>query len=349
MNEEFQDIHESDLTSSERASLRNRILAFMAEHPARAPLTVRLLDRLESFLDGLERTPLLSARAMVPALALVLVVGIGTSFAAEGALPGDALYPIKVLFNEPFGAALQRSDSAKAKWESTLVSRRLEEAEALAAKGQLTPSVQEALQSSIALSATEFNASVAKLAEVDDVAVVRAQSQFEASLAGHEEVLTKLSRVRDEDARSIAPILASISAQKLTLAVNRATVEAKVATRDGASVRTIAATTRKRAKTAVADVQSAINSQRTPSAAVRVSNTLAQNSINEGDSEYEQGNYAKAFMAFQAATREAGSAQVQVDAQALFSVPGVGATTSATSTATTTLTTATSTATTTEQ
>lgn len=350
MKEESHNIHESDLTQNERASMRNNILAFMAEHPAIAPFWVRFLDSLSALFDRIERTPLFSTRMMVPAFALVLVIGVGTSYAAEGALPGDALYPVKVLFNEPLGEVFQRSDSAKAEWESRLVSRRLEEAEALLAKGELTPIAQEELQASIAVSAAEFNASVAKLAAIDDVAVARAQSKFEASLAGHEEVLMALSNARAAKSQSIAPILASISVHKQALASGRANAEAKVAARDGATVRTIAATTRQSAKTAIADVQTAFTGRGAPSASARISNAIAQNSVNEGDSQYEQGNYAKAFMAFHAATREAGSAQVQVEAQMLLSsLAPDAATTSATSTASTTITTATSTATTTAQ
>lgn len=350
MKEESHNVHESDLTHRERASMRNNILAYMADHPAIAPFWIRFLDRLNAIFDGLERTPLFSARMMVPAFALVLVIGVGTSYAAESALPGDALYPIKVLFNEPLGEAFQQTESAKAEWESRMVSRRLEEAEALAAKGELTPIVQEELQASIAVSAADFNASVAKLAAVDDVAVARAQSKFEASLLGHEEVLTALSSRRAAEGRSIAPILASISVHKQALASGRASAEAKVAAKNDATVRTLAATTRKSAKTAIADVQMAFSDRGTPSASARVSNAIAQNSVNEGDSQFEQGNYAKAFMAFQAATREAGSAQVQVEAQIMLSsLAQDAATTGATSTATTTISTATSTATTTAE
>ncbi|HEV8666577.1 MAG TPA: hypothetical protein VN665_01875, partial [Candidatus Paceibacterota bacterium] len=48
-----------------------------------------------------------SPRYMVP-IALLLVVGLsgGTAFAAEGALPGNPLYAVKVNVNEPVQVAL---------------------------------------------------------------------------------------------------------------------------------------------------------------------------------------------------------------------------------------------------
>ncbi len=323
-----------DLTQSERASMRNHLMAFMAEHPALAPFWMRVADRLSGFFERAERHSFLSTRTVMPAFALVMVIGVGTSFAAEGALPGSPLYAIKVMFNEPLAGVFVQSDAAQAEWETKLVSRRLEEAEALVSKGMLTPIAQEELQASIAISAADFNTSVAKLAQSDDsAAVARVQSNFEASLAGHEEVLTKLSNSVAAKTQPIGPILASVSVHKQALAMGRANAEAKVAAKDGNTVRTIAATTRKSAKTAIRDVNAAMTQQGAPSASARISGALAENSASEGDSQFEQGNFGKAFMAFQAATREAGSAQVQIEAQVLL-------TTAATGTPTTTPTTA---------
>lgn len=340
MNEQPHNSDENKLTQSERASMRNHLVAFMAEHPALAPFWMRLLDRLGSFFDGAERHSFVSSRTLMPAFALVMVIGVGTSFAAEGALPGSPLYAIKVMFNEPLASVLVQSDAAQAEWETQLVSRRLEEAEELASQGMLTPIAQEELQASIEISAADFNSSVAKLALSDDTAAVaRLQSNFEASLTGHEEVLTTLINSRAAKAQPIGPILASVSIHKQALAMGRAKAEAKIAAKDGATVRTLAATTRKSAQSAIRDVNDAMTSQSAPSASARISSALAENAATEGDSQFEQGNFVEAFMSFQAATREAGSAQVQIDAHALLTTAATGTvatSTSATSTAATT-------------
>src|SRR6185436_14919248 len=50
---------------------------------------------------------------------LLIVAGAGTSFGAEGALPGDLLYPVKVKVNEEVRGALTLSSESKAEWQTT--------------------------------------------------------------------------------------------------------------------------------------------------------------------------------------------------------------------------------------
>ncbi len=83
-------------------------------------------------------------RVLAP-LAIVLLIGSGTSFAAEGALPGDTLYPVKVYVNEGVALSLARSSKAKAEAHAALAERRVAEAQALAAEGRLDATTTEAL------------------------------------------------------------------------------------------------------------------------------------------------------------------------------------------------------------
>lgn len=68
---------------------------------------------------------------------LLLLVG-GTAWAAEGALPGDTLYAWKTKVNEPARLAFLPTPIARAEWSMELMTRRLNEAEKLAADGRLT-------------------------------------------------------------------------------------------------------------------------------------------------------------------------------------------------------------------
>lgn len=81
------------------------------------------------------------------ALAVLIALGTGSSatFAAESALPGEALYPVKVLVNEPVAAVFAGSGEAKARYHAKLAVRRVEEAVALEARGALTTDVEQAL------------------------------------------------------------------------------------------------------------------------------------------------------------------------------------------------------------
>ncbi len=71
------------------------------------------------------------------AAVLMLAVGGGTAAAAERALPGDILYPIKVHVNEEVAATLATTPKAKADWQVARAERRLEEAAMLSVAGKL--------------------------------------------------------------------------------------------------------------------------------------------------------------------------------------------------------------------
>ncbi len=70
--------------------------------------------------------------AMVSAsLALVGAGGGVLAYAAESALPGDLLYPVKVSVNEPVVTLLQHTPQEKARWAARKLERRLDEARVL--------------------------------------------------------------------------------------------------------------------------------------------------------------------------------------------------------------------------
>ncbi|MDP3793466.1 MAG: DUF5667 domain-containing protein, partial [Candidatus Uhrbacteria bacterium] len=71
-------------------------------------------------------------------IAIIVVLGGGTSLVAQTSLPGDALYPVKINVNEEAQAFLQTSIEAKARWEVERAERRLEEAEELTVKSTVT-------------------------------------------------------------------------------------------------------------------------------------------------------------------------------------------------------------------
>src|SRR3989344_3616455 len=56
--------------------------------------------------------------SVIASLVIALMLGGGVSFAAEGSLPGDALYPVKVSVNEEVRGAITVGAEAKAEWEA---------------------------------------------------------------------------------------------------------------------------------------------------------------------------------------------------------------------------------------
>ena|SRR3989344_3617975 len=85
-----------------------------------------------------------------PVLALALVFllsGGGLIFGSNQALPGDALYGLKVNITEPLFGSLKFSGEAKAAWQTDLAAKRLNEAVTLEKEGRLDKPKQLQIES----------------------------------------------------------------------------------------------------------------------------------------------------------------------------------------------------------
>jgi len=127
------------LSAPEKSAMLARLQAHMKANPVR-PQAGNLLGRVVSPYSFL-----LSRAILVPFLFMLLVVGSASAYAAEGAVPGDFLYPIKVGITEPVRGALAITAEAKASWHAEAVGRRLREAETLALRGELSPTKSAAI------------------------------------------------------------------------------------------------------------------------------------------------------------------------------------------------------------
>ena len=127
-------------SKQEKKDMRENLEAYAKFHSVRMEAPARLqLQR--SYFYSLQI--FLRKRTMPIILILALMFGGGgVSYAAEGAVPGDVLYPIKVSVNEEARDLVTFSPEAKADWESRLVERRLEEAEKLVEGDALNPVLQ---------------------------------------------------------------------------------------------------------------------------------------------------------------------------------------------------------------
>lgn len=344
----FKGIKQEALTDRERALLRNSLQLAMAEHPAEAPLRIRMLDAIEAFAVG---GP--SFRAVGVAFALVLVLGSGTVFAAQSALPGDPLYAMKVNFNEKLPEVLA-TEEVKVALATERVERRLEEAELLAVQGRLTPEKQAVIEAQLHKSTNEFHARLAVLAEHEDgeTKVADAQSDLEASLEAHERVLASMSlnvpRVRD----TVGSLLATVKTQAAVTRVARAELEDSIARKNTNRTRTVAVEKKSDATVALNQVRATVSQAEDRGSVSRdtrdgaAENTLrVEAAINEGEDRLRDGEFGDAFRTFQEAIRTAKATTLGIEAEARFGTtvaPAVpGATTSATSTATTTTATST--------
>ncbi len=125
------------LSESARSRIQNNLLEYARFHSVRVEGESRFIKQVpqRTSLFTLFKQPKSMTAALI---AIMMIVGGGTSFAASGAVPGDFLYPVKIEVNENFQSAFAISNEAEAKLQVKLAEERLKEAEELAARGELT-------------------------------------------------------------------------------------------------------------------------------------------------------------------------------------------------------------------
>jgi hypothetical protein len=311
----FKFLQSEKLTDNERIRMKNVLLSVMAEHPLQS--TAVVVPRHERFLSYFDSE---SLRPVGFAFALVLVVGIGTSYAAETALPGDPLYAIKVGITEPIQGVLAVSPVARAEWDTELLSRRLEEAATLAAKGNLSDDARSKIETQLAIKAQDVNNSVDRLKSRDDGAVAAAsvESDLEASLVGHERVLTGISVDLPKQAPAIAPLLHKVRAQAESTNAKRKASERNVATKSESTVKAAATNQQKNARNKVRQVRTLAASGHLQASTTAEASSSAQEIeqvIEQAEQKLNEGKYGEALNAFQATIRAAKAVEVNLDAE----------------------------------
>ncbi len=131
--EYLQKLSNLKLSDSSHARIKSNLLEYAKFH------TVRVAGDSRSNSKVQTRTSLFAFKfTYMPFIILfALIVGGGTTFAAQGAIPGDFLYPIKTEVNEPVRSAFAFSADAEANLQASIVAERISEAEELETEGRL--------------------------------------------------------------------------------------------------------------------------------------------------------------------------------------------------------------------
>lgn len=175
------------LSTEEKGAMR-AVLARVARKN-RAPETGSVWSSVSPYLF-LAR--LRTYQTVLAASFMLLVALGGTVYAAEGALPGDTLYPIKTEVNERVRTALAVTDEAKVRLEMRLMERRLEEAEKLSIRTKVSPSARELATQNMEKYAKRVETRIGRLEEKgkDDKALAVAQD-FSDIIRKHERILQR--------------------------------------------------------------------------------------------------------------------------------------------------------------
>lgn len=179
---------EISLTHEEREKMRGVLYAYMAMKPIRTPATPSRASAFSWFFT-------LRPVAAVLALA-VFASSAGISYAAEGTLPGEILYPIKTHVNEPVKGALALSASAKTAWAMDVAGERIKEATMLAAEGRLNSEHQQELQANFESHARKASENISAQASASPEASAEIGVRFEAQLSEYERVLTEVGSAK---------------------------------------------------------------------------------------------------------------------------------------------------------
>ncbi len=216
---------------------RERTRALLSEYVKMRP--IRTTEPTIESVPVYNRFSTFFMRHSMPALTavLILVVSGGTAAAAEGALPGDILYPIKVHVSEEVRATLAVSSKAKADWEVHRAERRLEEAATLALSGQLNDVARAEIDTNLdahVKSAGENRDQLENENEVSDASEVA--TDIEAVLFARENILhgargAKISTQAKVSADAINTMSARVGLQEVRRDESRKDTESETETK----------------------------------------------------------------------------------------------------------------------
>lgn len=241
------------MSHAEKADMRANLHVMMRERPV---MEKALEARPRLFFSFFTFSK--SLRATVAALLIIVVTGGGVASAAEGAIPGDVLYPIKIALTEKIRTALATTPKAKAKLHVQLANERLKEAEKLSVLGKLTATTTAELSENFALHADAALASSTDQSEQDNLEVV---------LEAHQRILTRLAvRKATSSPARIEQLAERVQVRVRAAGAKRADAKAaKVEARKSARKETPAATSATlRASTTSMSIEAQVELQRAP-------------------------------------------------------------------------------------
>jgi len=173
--------HTVSLTSEARARMRARLSEYVAYKPLR---NASVPTRMQYFF---------SYRMVASTLMLALVLsGWGTAYAAEGALPGEALYTVKEI-SESARALVRVSTESRIAWDTERALRRLEETRTLAQTNALSEETQRDLEQRFELFKQRAETRIATI-ESDERALAYAlRVELESGIRAHATHATTLA------------------------------------------------------------------------------------------------------------------------------------------------------------
>src|SRR3989338_2173404 len=296
------------LGDSEKNHARTAIFDFVKKNP------VRFMEdeRLQQAQDGTSIL-ILKFKYMPIALIVVILLSVGTVFAAESAVPGDFLHPVKTEFNEEVRSTFTFGTESNARWNSRLSERRLEEGELLGAENRLNEELTVRLRERFEAQEQRASELIARLeAEGKTEIAANLAARMENVLEVHEQIIARLAETSDQD---ISQILDTVRARLQTRVEAREHLEVRANNLSSERLEEVVKNAKVRAEnqiemaeSAIAETESKLGSDAVLSAKVNLEASLGHKT--EADAYLEAEGYAEALVKYQQAIRLAHSAEV---------------------------------------
>ncbi|MEX0935159.1 MAG: DUF5667 domain-containing protein [Candidatus Paceibacterota bacterium] len=165
------------LSSEEHAQMKEHLERYMEIKPIRSRENLRAM--FTPLIITLHRTG-----AVIAGFAIIFVMG-GLSAAANSALPGDVLYPVKHVL-EDARSTFTFTEESKAEWEVRRLARRVDEIAILEGMGALDIEQRDRIEETIYEHADRANELATKLEAEDDIAASNIRTNVAIELESSE-------------------------------------------------------------------------------------------------------------------------------------------------------------------
>lgn len=264
-------IRRNPLESESKVQVENKVLRI--KNPVKSPfwdnaasltkktfeISAKKISAIHDEYRGLGRMTFHNSGFRVAAaFALILVIGGSTSLAAQGALPGDFLYPVKVGFNEEIKSVFLfgRSD---VEYQVERTKNRINEVKKLAEQNRLSDEVSVRAASRIDSQISKVTKDLDNLANKGDLKTVyEITSELEKALRQTDGEITRLAVEKNSDPQTL-------SAKRITRDLKAKTVETRLSVEEkiftsqktDEEMKSIAMAKYETVKSALADIEAA--------------------------------------------------------------------------------------------
>lgn len=210
------------LSAGERRDLRERLVSYMEYHPlpksaAASNLNTEDKATLKTEEFTFVRFDFATWARFGSAFAVLFVILLPV--VAENAVPGDALYKIKVGFNEEVRSTLSFSPYQKVEWETERLERRVAEARLLASEGKLTPEVEAVVAEAVREHSQAAKKGIQTISETDSEEGTIAKLAFTSALDVQSEVLEReKASTSDRVGHSVSAIATAVGEERASTA-----------------------------------------------------------------------------------------------------------------------------------